>query len=236
MILRHCTEGDLDGYAAVQEEEWGEAMAASRGQLETRLEHVAENMLVVEHDGEVVAGASFVRLSHYDLDEHLSWNELTDEGWCTNHRPDGAVLFGVDLSVSRRAPRTASARLFAASMELTMRRGVEATYWGSRLPRYHRHADRMTADEYVRARTARGRHLDPEIELYRRAPGVELVGVVPDYFKDVDSLNYGCVLRWPNPIHRYPFLRPLSPLILRGLFRLDHRRKSRQRRATTGRN
>ena len=54
MKLRPCTETDIDGYVAVQEEEWGESMAASRGQLLSRLEHVGEAMMVVEHDGEIV--------------------------------------------------------------------------------------------------------------------------------------------------------------------------------------
>ncbi|MEM9563149.1 MAG: hypothetical protein AAGA93_11050 [Actinomycetota bacterium] len=225
MKVRRCTEADLDGYLAVQEEEWGESMSASRAQLTTRFEHAGDLMLVVEHGGEVVGAASFVRLPDYDVDDHLSWEDATDGGWCTNTDPDGRVLFGVDLSVSRRAPRLASARLMASCLELTMRTGVEALYWGSRLPRYHRHVDEMSADEYIRAKTRRGRHLDPEIELYSRVPGAEVLGVVPNYFKDWESCDYGCILRWRNPIDRYPFLRPFSGPILDRIYRRDRRRR-----------
>lgn len=231
MRLRPCTPDDIDGYLAVQDEEWGDSMAASRAQLESRLEHVGEAMLVMEHDGEVVAGASFVRLPTYDLEEHLTWDELTDNGWCSNHVPDGSVLFGVDLSVSRRAPRSTSARLIAGALELTIRQGADALLWGSRLPRYHRHVGEMTADEYAKARTSRGRHLDPEIELYSRIPGVQVLGAVPDYFKDWESCDYGCILRWPNPIRRYPILRPLAPVVVDALYRLDRRRRARSRAA-----
>jgi hypothetical protein len=221
---------DIAGYLAIQEGEWGE-MGATRGQLESRLEHAGEGMLVAEHDGEIVAGTTFVRLADYRFGEGLSWEELTDSGWCANNDPAGRVLFGVDLSVSRRAPRSTSARLMAGCVELTMRLGVEATYWGSRLPRYHRVVGEMTADQYVNARTARGRYLDPEIEVYSRIPGVVVLGAVADYFKDWESCDYGCILEWRNPIHRYPFLRPLAPRLTGGLYRLDRRRRARERAA-----
>lgn len=229
MKIRRCTEADLDGYLAIQEEEWGDTMAASRAQLQSRLERVGNGMLVIEHEDEIVAGASFIRLPFYDLDAHWSWNDVTSDGWCTNNDPDGDALFGVDLSVGRRAPRATSATLIAGALELTMRTGAEGLYWGSRLPRYHRHAGDMSAETYARTTNARGRYIDPEIELYSRIPEVEILGVVPDYFKDWESLDYGCILRWPNPIHRYPFLRPFSAPLLDQIYRRDRRRRRRRR-------
>jgi hypothetical protein len=193
------------------------------------VEHASGTMGVREHEGAVVAGATFIRLPYYEVGEHLSWTTLTSDGWCTNNDPDGRVLFGVDLSVSRRAPRTASARLMAGCVELTMRLGIEATYWGGRLPRYHRYIGEMSAEEYATTRTARGRYLDPEVEIYTRAPGVEVVGVVPNYFKDWESCDYGCILRWRNPVYRYPVLRRFAPTITDAVYRLDRRRRRRQR-------
>lgn len=224
MKVRRCTVQDIDGYLAIQEEEWGESMAATRAQLESRVENFGDGILVGEADNHIVAALSFVRLASYDVAEGRSWNDLTDHGWCGNHVPDGPILFGVDLSVSRLAPRSASAKMFVAGLELTMRMGVEGLYWGSRLPRYHRYAGEMTAEEYLWAKNKRGKHLDPEIQLYSRVPGLQILGVVPDYFKDWESADNGAVLRWPNPIHRYPFLRPFSGRILSLLYALDRRR------------
>ena len=226
MKVRQALPADLAGYAEIQAEEWGGSMAASHRQLEVRHDVFPAGLLAGIADGEVVGGFSFHRLDHYDLAEHLSWNDLTDDGWCTNHDDDGPILFGVDLTVSRRAPRAGSATMFVAGMELAMRLGVEAVVWGSRIPRYHRYADRMSAEEYVAARNPRGRHLDPEIEIYSRVPGVEVLGVVPEYFKDWESADYGVVLRWPNPIRRYPFLRPWSRRII-GTLQARHRRRNR---------
>ena len=226
MKVRRCTTDDIDAYVAIQQEEWGESMSASRAQLANRLKVFPQGILVGEADGQVVAAMTFILLASYDIDDGLSWNDLTADGWGSSHMPDGKVLFGVDLSISRHAPRSASARMFVAGLELTMRLGVVRLCWGSRLPRYHRHADRMTADEYIQAKNRRGRFLDPEIQLYSRVPGLEILGVVPDYFKDWESRDYGAILSWPNPIRRYPILRPLAPQILAFLYFLDRRRRS----------
>jgi hypothetical protein len=115
--------------------------------------------------------------------------------------------------------------MFVAGLEVVMRMGVEGLYWGSRMPRYHRYAGEMTAEEYVVARNRRGRYLDPEIQLYSKVPGLEILGVVPDYFKDWESGDYGAIVRWPNPIRRYPLLRPFAPQVLSFLYFLDRRRR-----------
>lgn len=228
MIVRPATAADLDGYRAIQAAEWGEGMAAGRAQLEQRRALFPDGLLVAESGGRVVAGASFMRLTRYDWTEGRTWYELTDHGWCTDHDPTGPVLFGVDLTVSRHAPRRASVAVFIAAVELTVRLGIPATYWGARLPRYHRYAGTMTAEEYVVARNRRGRHLDPELEVYSRIPGLEILGVVPDYFKDADSNDYGAIVRWRNPVHRHPYLRPFSRR-LAGLIYARHPGARRQR-------
>lgn len=225
MKVRPAVFEDLDAYVTIQEEEWGESMAAGRLQLESRLETFPTGVLVGEHNGEVVAGATFIRLPGYDLNEGLSWSELSDDGWCTNHDPNGTVMFGVDLSVSRHAPRSASAVMFTGGIALAIRQGVKAVYWGSRLPRYHKYADTMTPNEYLNSKNKRGRYLDPEVQLYSRAPLVEVVGAVPDYFKDWESENWGAIMVWRNPVHRFPFVRPFTDQVVSLIYAIDRRRK-----------
>ncbi|MGH1493132.1 MAG: hypothetical protein ACRBK7_27670 [Acidimicrobiales bacterium] len=227
MKVRPAADRDLDAYIRIQEEEWGESMAASRLQLESRLNAFPDGVLVAEHDGEVIAGATFMKLPDYNLADARSWSDLTEDGWCNNHDPEGSALFGVDLSVSRRAPRSASARIFAAGLALTVSEGTEGVYWGSRLPRYHKYADKMTPDEYLHTKNRRGRYLDPEIQLYSRIPGVQVLGVVPDYFKDWESENWGAILSWPNPVRRLPFLRPFSDQIISMVYTLERWRNKR---------
>lgn len=219
MDIRPATEDDIRGYARVQEAEWAGSIAAAEEQIWSRVKVFPEGVLIAVHDNKVVAGTTAIKLTNYRVDDGLSWSSLCDDGWCTNHDPEGEVMFGVDLSVSRNAPRSTSSRMFYHLMLLVARQGVEAFYWGSRMPRYHRHADSMSAEEYSQARNSRGRLIDPELEIYSRVPGMELVGVTPNYFPDPESLDYGAIMRWSNPIRRYRFLSPLAGPIVRRQYR-----------------
>lgn len=227
VTLRRAVPSDAIAYAELQEDEWDQSMVAVISKLEARIETFPEGVLVAEHEGEIVGGASFIRLADYDVDEQGSWEDLTDNGWCSTHVPDGRVMFGVDLSVSRRAPRSTSALMFLGGIELCIRCGVDFGVWGGRMPRYHRYASVYGPLEYATTRNRRGRYLDPEIELYAKIPGVEMLGVVPEYFKDWESLNYGVIFGWSNPVRKFPLLRRFDHQIGQALYRYGRRRQRR---------
>ena len=222
--VRSFRSADVEAYLAIQETAWDESMAAARSKLEERARIFPTGLLVVEHDGAVVGCATFIRIDDYHEELKPSWEEITDNGWCTTHVEDGRLLFGVDLSVGKGAPRLAAPMLFMAALELSMRLGVESIIWGGRMPRYHKRAHEMSPEEYLFTKTKTGRYIDPEVELYSKVPGVQIFGVIPEYFKDFESLNNGVLLRWPNPIARYPFLRPFAKPVNAVIYRTKGRR------------
>ena len=226
VIIRQGIPADAVAYAELQDQEWDDSMAAVVPKLAARIATFPEGVLVAEHDWAVVAGMSFIQLAGYDVSDERPWEDITDNGWCSTHVPGGSVLFGVDLSVSKRAPRSTAVLMFMAGLELTIRLGVDRLIWGGRMPRYHRHAANMSALEYASSKTRRGRYIDPEIELYSKVPGVQMVGVVPEYYKDWESVNYGVMFAWRNPVGRYPFLRPFRRQIVRGLYRASGRKRA----------
>ncbi len=234
VLIRRAEVGDALAYAKVQDQEWDESMSAVVPKIESRIATFADGVLVAEHNGAVVGGMTFIRIDGYDVHDAQSWEDITDNGWCTTHQDEGSVLFGVDLSVSRHAPRSTAVLLFMAGMELAIREGSECVVWGGRMPRYHRHAAKMSAAEYAARKTSKGRYMDPEIELYSKVPGVQMVGVVPEYFKDWESMNYGVMFSWSNPVARLPFLRPFRRQIVAGLYRARSRKRVVRAPAATG--
>ncbi len=228
--IRAFREEDLDSYLAIQNEEWDESMSSTRARLEHRFATFPQGMISAVNADDVVVGcATFILLDDYDVRDKLSWEDLTDDGWCSTHRPSGDTLFGVDLSMSRRAPRSALYLGFLESMQMCLRFDTEGLVWGGRMPRYHRYADVMSPDEYLTARNSRGRYLDPEVELYSRYPGVEILGVVENYFKDWESVNCGVMLRWKNPLHHLKVPRRLHASLVAGMVRRDKRRRANGR-------
>ena len=227
VVIRSFQLDDVAQYLAIQETAWDETMSAAESMLAERFQIFPRGLLVAEHDGAVVGCATFIRIADYDEMLKPSWEDVTDNGWCTTHTDDGSILFGVDLSVAKGAPRLTAPMLFMSAMELSMRLGVDAVIWGGRMPRYHKMADTMTPHEYLFTKTKTGRYIDPEVQLYSKIPGVEIRGVIPEYFKDFESLNNGVLLRWQNPIARYPFLRPFSGRIASSIYRVSRGRKKR---------
>jgi catechol 2,3-dioxygenase-like lactoylglutathione lyase family enzyme len=76
----------------------------------------------------------------------------------------------------------------------------------------------MTANEFLRAKNEEGKPLDRQVRFYTSVPGLKAVKALPDYFNDPDSLNYGVLLRWRNPLFGLPapkFWAAIFPLLFR---------------------
>ena len=92
--------------------------------------------------------------------------------------------------------------------------GLKALYLGSRIPGYHKHKD-TPVDNYVFGKRATGKPFDPELYFYLKQ-GFEIVEIIPEYMDDPESLNYGVMIGWKNPLYRLtkniPFLKSLIGL------------------------
>ena len=89
-------------------------------------------------------------------------------------------------------------RLYHARRELVERLGLLRIRAGARLRGYHRHAPRLSPDEYVR-RVVDGRLKDPTLSFQLRE-GFKVIGVVNDYLKfDPESQGFAALIEWLNP-------------------------------------
>ena len=69
---------------------------------------------------------------------------------------------------------------------------------GARLSGYHRHADRVTPERYVR-QVVDGKLSDPTLSFQLKQDFMPLA-VAPDYLHhDPESLGYAAVIEWLNP-------------------------------------
>ncbi len=201
---RRFERSDIEGYAAIQAAAWDDSMSAVREKIVSRFEIFPKGMIALSKGPELVGAASFILLDGYDERRPASWEELTDNGWCTTHDPQGKILFGVDLTIKAGAPRYSLDEIALGAGQLCVRQRCPYLIFGARIPRYHRYAEEMSPQEYVQARTKRGRYLDPELEIYSRVPGIEIGQPVVEYFKDWESMNVGVMLIWQNPAHGWP--------------------------------
>ncbi len=196
---------DIPGILVVEKEAWGEEGAASRGMFESRIRTFPEGTLVAVADEKIV-GVVVAEKVNYDLKNNAyTWYEITDNGFIKNsHKPNGDTVYGVDLSVLSAFQRQGiGTKLLENIGKLAIRHNARQVMLGERIPDYHRYAKKMSPEEYVVATTGFGkekRFLDPEINFYKKA-GLEIVKIIPNYFKDPESKDYGVLLLWKNPFY-----------------------------------
>ena len=64
---------------------------------------------------------------------------------------------------------------------------------------YYKYADKISIKDYIFSKKI-GIPRDPEIAFYQRS-GLKIIKIIPEYFRDVESLNYGVLVAWENPFY-----------------------------------
>ena len=89
-----------------------------------------------------------VNIDEYD-DQH-TWNSITDNGYITNHDPQGFNLYGIEVMVDPEYRRMKIGhRLYEARKELARQLNLQSIIIGGRIPNYHKYKADMTPREYV---------------------------------------------------------------------------------------
>lgn len=172
-------------------------------------------------NGEILATVCSIYTTEAEIRNKKTWLEKTDNGFLTTHIPNGNIAFGVDLSVKRGAPKKISDKIvFSAIFISLIGEGKKTVYIGSRIPNYHKYKD-MNVEDYVYGKRESGKPLDPELYFYLKN-GFEIVEIIPEYMEDPESLNYGVIIKWDNPLYNvtkvFPFLKTLLKFIGEKIF------------------
>src|SRR6185369_3319007 len=138
-------------------------------------------------EGKVVGTLSMLHVNEQSALGTVDWEKMSGDGTLSTHQRHGDCAFGVDLSVP---PGAIAGDLLTemgilSAVILANKKGV---FLGSRAPRFHKMAHRITIEEHV-GLNGQKTH-DPEIRFYQAA-GFRVVKIVPGYMEDPASLNYG---------------------------------------------
>jgi hypothetical protein len=195
--VRSLRPGDYDDAKRVEAEAWGEQMPQfDRDQFEARVQKFPEGNVCALKDGRMVALINTQRLN-YDFEHPLpTWKEATGNGFL-RHDPDGQYLYGVNLSIAKHALLTGAGNLLMLKIgSVMLELGLKGILLGVRPLRYHRFAHKMSFEEYLFDPTGKVR--DPEVAMYCRM-GFHVKMVLPNYFEDRESGNFGVLLLLENP-------------------------------------
>ncbi len=126
---------------------------------------------------------------------------MTDDGYISNHNPNGNALYVVDICVHPEYRKLDLGRWLMQSMyEVVIQYDLERLVGGGRLPGYHKYANELSAEAYL-DRVVSGEYKDPVTSFLLRC-GRKPLGVIENYLEDEESLHYAALMEWKNPFKR----------------------------------
>ena len=176
----------------------------TREHVESQIAAFPEGQICVEYEGELVASANCLIVDFDRYAEWHNWKEIADNGFISNHTPNGDTLYGIEMMVHPdcRGMRL-SRRLYDERKCIARERNLARILVAGRIPGYHQHSDRISAREYVEEVMQKSVY-DPVLTA-QVANGFVLKGLIPNYLpNDHDSRGYATFLEWTNLDHVPP--------------------------------
>ncbi len=153
---------------------------------------------LVALDGDAVIGATTTLQLDFDF-EHVdhTFADIVGGGWLTSHDPNGAWLYGADVSVrpDYRGRGIATA-LYAARHDVVRTLGLEGQVTVGMMPGYGALKHEITAQQYYEDIVS-GRRKDPTLSMQIRT-GFEPRTLLANYLNDPVCDNYGVLLVLPS--------------------------------------
>ena len=203
MKTRRATLEDVDEIIEVEKRAWPEGGAATKEQFISRIKTFPEGVIVAVEENKI-AGVVVGELINYNYlsKKNICWADITDKGNITkSHNPKGDALFGVDLSVDPDFQKKGvGKKLLLEIGRLAVKNNLRAGILGARMPHYHKYSKKVKPEEYINYCDNEGKLIDPELRFYKKA-GVKFLKVVENYYPDEESLNYGVLCEWTNPLY-----------------------------------
>jgi predicted amidohydrolase/ribosomal protein S18 acetylase RimI-like enzyme len=199
LIVRPLRIEDLDGVQALHRRAYPDFEPWTRANLENHLALFPEGQIGVELDGVLVATSSSLIVDSDVLGPRHTYEEVCPGGNFGIHDEEGDYLYGVDIAVdpAHRGVRLAR-RIYDARKELVGERNLRGMIFGGRMPGYAKHAEKLTAPEYLR-KVLRKELRDPVVTT-QRANGFVARGLLPGYLpSDKASRGFAVQMEWINP-------------------------------------
>lgn len=204
-LIRPAGLEDVPAILELEKRAWGKESAASKEMVEARIHAFPEGNTIAIVKREAVGLLCTLLVKDYCLDNTFrTWTEATGNGYARGrHVPDGETVYGVNLSVlpSYREHNIGRMLVKHGIEHLVVGAKRPHTVLGGRMSMYHKYADQMDAETYLK-KVISGELHDPSINFFL---GLEYQGVhyravrtLPDYFPDPESRNFGVLLIWEN--------------------------------------
>lgn len=198
IVIRNIEEKDIDSIIGLQELCFPGMIPWKREHLKSHLEHFPEGQFCAELEGEVIGSCSSLLINFDEYDDRHTWQDITDDGYITNHNPDGLNMYGIEVMVHPEYRRMKIGhRLYEARKDLARRLNLKSIIIGGRIPNYHKYASEMTPRQYVE-QVIHHQIYDPVLS-FQLLNGFTMMRINPNYLPDDKaSSKYATLMEWNN--------------------------------------
>src|SRR5690625_4692910 len=199
LIIREIQPEDIDDVVKVAQAAFGNPdIAFEKKHYESHIKIFPEGQACVEYNGKIIGSSSSVIVNYDEYGHDHSFGEISGNNYITNHNPKGRNLYGLDVVVHPDYRHLKiGRRLYEERRNLCKRLNLESIMFGGRIPNYHKYADKLTAEDYVR-QVEKHKIYDPVLR-FQLTNGYKVHSVKANYLiDDVDSLEYATIMEWKN--------------------------------------
>ncbi|MEQ6376892.1 bifunctional GNAT family N-acetyltransferase/carbon-nitrogen hydrolase family protein [Bacillaceae bacterium S4-13-56] len=200
--IRNIEYSDIEQILKLQELCFPNMEPWKRDQLKSHIDHFQEGQFCVEYDSQIIGTCSSLIVNFDEYDDKHTWDDITDEGYITNHDPDGYNLYGIEVMVHPDFRRMKiGRRLYEARKDLARRYNLKSIIIGGRIPFYHKYEKEYSPREYVEEVMAKNIY-DPVLT-FQIMNGFTVMRINPKYLPDDKaSLEYATLMEWNNVDYR----------------------------------
>ena len=175
--------------------------AISERRYSAQLKAFPEGQICIEDKGKVVAAAFSVVVDYDKFGDLHTYDEITGNAYLTTHDPQGDVLYGVEVFVSRQYRNLRlGRRLYEARKELCRNLNLKSIMAGGRIPNYKDHASKMSPYEYIDQ--VKNKDIYDPILTFQLSNGFEVKRLLKAYLpEDKESRGYATLLQWHNILY-----------------------------------
>ncbi|RXJ00732.1 GNAT family N-acetyltransferase [Anaerobacillus alkaliphilus] len=196
--IRNITKTDFQDILQLQQICFPNMDPWKLDQLESHLDIFPEGQFCVEYEGKIIGSCSSLIVNFDEYDDQHTWDEITDNGYITNHDPEGYNLYGMEVMVHPEFRRMKiGKRLYEARKDLARNLNLKSIIIGGRIPNYYKHSDTLTPRQYVEEVTHHNIY-DPVLT-FQVMNGFTLKRINKNYLEDdTASMKYATLMEWNN--------------------------------------
>jgi ribosomal protein S18 acetylase RimI-like enzyme len=202
IIVRKVASKDIPDIIELQKESFPlmakDGVIWQEHHLESHITIFPEGQICAELGGKIIASSSSLVTSLEPEYQEHTWKQATAYGMFTNHTLKGDSLYGADISTHPDSRGLGVATmLYDARKDLAVKLNLRRIIAGGRLFNYCEYSDKMSAQEY--AEKVVRRELRDLVLSFQLNNGFRFIKILPNYMKDVRSLNNASFIEWINP-------------------------------------